>query len=95
MYYILKRGKPKKARNYKEYIYWDIATSFRIVSQDYVSDVFISTTFLGIEHGEDSGHPLLWETMIFGGEHNHYQERYASIEAARIGHKKAVELAKE
>jgi len=44
--------------------------------------------------GDGAPHvPVLWETMIFGGAHDMYQERYASHEAALAGHARALELA--
>lgn len=59
-------------------------------------DVRISTTFLGIDHrfglaGEERD-PILWETMIFGGPLDGYQERYTSYDAAVAGHAKALTL---
>ena len=51
------------------------------------NDVLISTVFLGIDHGYN-GVPLLFETMIFGGEHDGYQERYSTWEEAEKGHQK-------
>jgi hypothetical protein len=57
-------------------------------------DVSVSTVFLGLDHGWILGDPpALWETMIFGGSLNGYQERYSSREAALLGHEVAVELA--
>jgi len=65
----------------------------RIVKQDQIDDVFISTVFLGLDHSwTPGGKPVLWETMIFGGKHNQYQERYTSHKDALEGHKKALTL---
>lgn len=66
----------------------------KIVKQETVNDARVSTVFLGLDHrfGGD-GPPILWETMIFGGKHDDYQERYSSYEDAVAGHAKAVELA--
>ena len=36
--------------------------------------------------------PILFETMIFGGEHHEYQERYTTWDEAIKGHKEAVAL---
>jgi hypothetical protein len=56
--------------------------------------VKVSTVFLGLDHRfGDSGPPLIFETMIFGGEHDQYQERYSTWEEAEAGHKVACELA--
>jgi len=52
----------------------------------------ISTVFLAMDHGWRSPVPILFETMIFGGEHDQYCERYATWEEAEEGHKRAVEL---
>ena len=59
------------------------------------SDVIISTVFLGLDHSFGEGAPVLWETMIFGGPHDQYQDRYTSLAAAIEGHDQAVALAKE
>ena len=55
--------------------------------------VDVSTVFLGIDHSFGSGPPLLWETMIFGGEHDGYQDRYSTYDEAMAGHAKAIALA--
>jgi len=66
----------------------------KAVKQDKIGDVFISTVFLGLNHAWNSDIPVLWETMIFGGEHDQYQDRYTSYEDALEGHKKALDLIK-
>lgn len=53
----------------------------------------VSTVFLGLDHSFGQGPPLLFETMIFGGPHDQYQERYATWDEAAAGHEKAVALA--
>jgi hypothetical protein len=56
--------------------------------------VDVSTVFLGLDHRFfGDGPPILWETMIFGGEHDQYQDRYSSLEDAKAGHERAVKLA--
>lgn len=66
----------------------------RTVGRTYVGKVFISTVFLGIDHRWGTGPPILFETMIFGGEHDEYQVRYSTWEEAEEGHKNAVALVK-
>ena len=56
--------------------------------------VRVSTVFLGLDHSFGGGKPVLWETMIFNGPHDQYQERYSSVEDAKEGHLRALELAK-
>jgi hypothetical protein len=53
----------------------------------------VSTVFLGLDHSWDAGPPILWETMIFGGKEDGYQERFSSREDAVAGHAKALQLA--
>lgn len=65
----------------------------RPYGDEFREEVRVSTVFLGIDHNySDRGPPLLFETMIFGGPHNDYQERYATWDEAERGHAKAVAL---
>ena len=58
-------------------------------------DVRVSTVFLGLDHSWTGKTPVLWETMIFGGENDQaYQERYDSYENALEGHQKAINFIK-
>ena len=65
----------------------------RRVANDEKDEVTVSTVFLGLDHQYGDGSPLLFETMIFGGEHHDYQERFATWNEAESGHKKACKLA--
>ena len=49
--------------------------------------VCVSTVFLGLDHGGDGGPPVLWETIVFGGEHDQDCERYTSQKEAEQGHR--------
>ena len=68
--------------------------SSRVLEKTHSEDgsIEVSTVFLGLDHGFGGGPPVLWETMIFGGEHDQYQERYTSKSDALKGHQKAVDL---
>lgn len=56
--------------------------------------VQVSTVFLGLDHRfGDQGPPPLFETMIFGGEHDEYQERCSTWEEAEAMHTEACKLA--
>jgi len=55
--------------------------------------VKVSTVFLGLDHQWVEGPPLLFETMIFGGEHDEYQERCPTWEQAEAMHAIACVLA--
>jgi len=55
--------------------------------------VWVSTVFLALDHCWDSGHPVLFETMIFGGLLDQEQYRYHTWEEAVVGHRRAVRQA--
>ena len=65
----------------------------RIVEQSQLGGVKVSTVFLGLDHSFGDGQPLLFETMIFRGEHDQYQDRYSTWDEAVEGHKKACKIA--
>ena len=64
----------------------------RIVKQEEVKDVSISTVFLGLDHRFGKGEPLLFETMIFGGKEDGYQNRCTTWEQAEEMHLKAKKI---
>ncbi len=70
----------------------------RRVAETEIEGIRISTVFLGLDHSysfDKSATPILFETMIFGGEHDEYQERYCTWDEAEAGHHKAVLLGTE
>lgn len=62
----------------------------RHVGDETIGDVRVSTIFLGLDLSWGEGDPLLFETMVFGGEHDQWQDRYATYEEAESGHKRVV-----
>jgi hypothetical protein len=58
----------------------------RRVGETFVNEVRISTVFLGSDHNWGEGRPLVFETMIFGGEWDEEMERYSTWEEAEKGH---------
>jgi len=67
----------------------------RVAKTEISKDVSVSTVFLAINHGFGyEGKDLWFETMIFGGPHSEYCERYETWDEAVKGHAQAVELAK-
>lgn len=67
--------------------------SDRKIARDEIGDVVVSTVFLGLDYEMfGSSLPIVFETMIFEGEHDGYQERYRTYDEAVKGHKKAVLL---
>ena len=69
----------------------------RFVKQENIvingAEYFISTAFLGIEHGFDTKKPILFETMIKkNGKWLDYQTRCCDWEEAEEMHKKAIKF---
>jgi hypothetical protein len=51
------------------------------------SEVSVSTVFVAFDHRYfGKGPPLLFETMVFGGERDGEQQRYSSWDDAATGH---------
>lgn len=71
---------------------WFGTTEQRIVKQTQVSeDVRVSTVFLGLDHNFAlKGLPVLFETMVFGGLNDGWQDRYHTWEEAETGHEEVV-----
>lgn len=75
--------------------WFERAENRRVAETNLPNGIMVSTVFLGLDHNFYGGPPVLWETMIFGGPHDQYQERYTSREAALEGHEEAVRLAQQ
>ena len=67
---------------------WTKSFDDRHVARSGSKGVEVSTIFLGIDHSFGSGPPLLFETMVFGGEHDGHQERCSTWEEAEAMHKR-------
>lgn len=68
----------------------------RIVARTDLGDVHVSTVFLGLDHRfTNSGDPILFETMVFGGAHDGDQERYCTWDDAERGHAAMVKKIQE
>lgn len=90
-YYILEGKTPKTVDDPTEWARW-YETANRTVKKTMLTDCDVSTVFLGMNHAFGGGTPILFETMIFGGEHDGYCERCATWEEAEKEHQKAIEL---
>jgi hypothetical protein len=100
-HYILVGGKIKTT-DFLTAARWNNDFNNRIVDRTDISNEpaypggdFISTVFLGIDHNFDffydeemqEAHvPILFETMVFGGEHDQRMWRYATYGEAKRGH---------
>lgn len=97
-YYLLDENKNPYQVSFEEglKVYEDM--NMKIVQQDrFNDDLFVSTVFLGLDHSfpTGTGTPILFETMIFGGPYDQYQERYTTYQDALEGHKRALEMANQ
>lgn len=56
--------------------------------QDDGTQVTVSTVFIGLDHSfsRHEGPPIVFETMVFGGKLDGYQDRYCTWEQAERGH---------
>lgn len=67
----------------------------RILKQDYVGNLFVSTVFLGIDHRWGPGPPLVFETMVLGPDSSdELCWRYSTWDEAMAGHQTALEKTK-
>lgn len=63
----------------------------RRVALTTVGDADVSTVFLGLDHSfRLAGPPLLFETMVFGGDLDERQWRYSTWDEAVAGHERVV-----
>lgn len=59
----------------------------RRVALTETNGVTISTVFLGLNHNFcEIGEPILFETMVFGGQYDECQQRYSTYDEAITGH---------
>ncbi len=87
--YILEDKLPKPVDNILEWGKWFETAERHVSFTKMWLSVEVSTVFLGLDHSFDRGAPILFETMIFGGKQDEYQERYHTWEEADIGHRQA------
>jgi hypothetical protein len=93
-YFRLEGHEPVQCADVLEWGKW-FETADRHVKQEMIGDIRVSTVFLGLDHSfGDDGPPILFETMIFGGTHNEYQDRCATWDEAVAMHERAVALVK-
>lgn len=92
-YYILDGKTPVGTDDLMAWSLFFENSAHRTVAVTQFPGGYVSTVFLGLDHNWGPGPPLLFETMIFGGPHDEYQDRYATWDEADAGHAKAVAFA--
>ena len=91
MYYVLNGKEVVAIDSITEWGKW-FGTADRTVAKTEVKHgVEVSTVFLGLDHSFHGKIPLVFETMVFGGENDGEMERYSTWDEAEAGHKKMVE----
>ena len=93
--YILEGHTPVPCDDLLTWGKWLENREVRRVALTCVGEYKVSTVFLGLDHQYGDGHPLLFETMIFGGSYGReeeYQTRCSTWEEAEQMHVNAVDL---
>ena len=88
-HYVLDENRVAHATSLVNYVAWTRTIECQFdVGKDDLDDAHVSTVFLGLDHNwAFPGEPrALFETMIFGGEFDQWQRRYATWDEARAGH---------
>lgn len=83
-----------------KWIKWRIKAEGFKVAHTFIGDCYISTVFLGLDHNwSKTGPPVLWETMVFGGELDQRQmrctgarEQAEAMHAVMVKHVEAKQL---
>ena len=86
-HYILENQKPVPCLDYDGWA--RLSSQQKHVSLNYIGRKdWISTIFLGVEHGYECGKPIIFETMIFceDEKYDQYQERYTDFYEAAARH---------
>jgi len=95
MYYRLNGRETELVGGMQEMIDAKLPITIRLFSTE-IGQSRISTVFLSMDHSLagliGDGTPILFETMVFGGEYDEYQERYYTYDEAEEGHKRIVEM---
>ncbi len=93
-FYVLDdAGEPLAVDDVLVWAQWFEVAKNRVVQQNTIGGVKVSTVFLGLDHNfGDSLAPVLWESMIFGGPLDQEQRRYTSKAEALAGHEELCAL---
>lgn len=86
--YILDGKTVVPCNDLMEWARW-FETAERHVAIKVIGDVRVSTVFLGLDHSFGGATPILFETIIFGGPHDQYQERCSTWDEADAMHARA------
>jgi len=85
-HYILEGTEPKEVSLIEAAEWMEANNEKRQIARDERGGVTVSTVFLCFDHNFGPGPPVLFETMVFGGEHDGEMERYTTYADALVGH---------
>jgi hypothetical protein len=89
-YYKLEGGQPVECTDLLDWGRW-FETADRTVARTAVNGAEVSTVFLGMNHNfgfSNDDKPVLWETLVFGGDLDGEMERYCTLDEAKAGHER-------
>jgi hypothetical protein len=90
LYYKLDGVRPVPLESFP-FIFQDKETR-RVAFTEISKDIEVSTVFIGIDHSHgNSEKPILFETLVFGGEMDGVMRRYSSWFEAEQGHQLIVD----
>lgn len=89
MYYLLNDDRTTKQAPMMAWARW-FETADRVVEKTNIADVEVSTVFSGMNHQYGEGPPLLFETLVFGGEQDGDVWHYSTWNEAKVGHGRVV-----
>jgi hypothetical protein len=93
-YFVLRGTTPVPCTDTEQWAK-EFETFDRHVNKTDIGEVYISTVFLGINHAFSffgDVEPILFETMIFGGSLDGFQDRCSTWAEAEIMHDRAVNM---
>jgi hypothetical protein len=94
-YYILKGKEAVPVEDVIEWARFFEEDKRRVARTEFGKNNYVSTVFLGLDHSFGEGPPLIFETMVFGGELDQEQDRYSTWDEAVEGHNRMVERVKK
>lgn len=99
-WYILRDREPVPVSGMREAVEWQMRNwDKRHVAYWEYGDITVSTIFLGLDHRmifqQDMGEPLIFETMILGGEHSGWARRCGTWAQAERFHDQAMRLVRD
>lgn len=94
-YYILDENGQPQPCDMLTWASWFSSADRKLALTEAMPGVEVSTVFLGMDHRfVRNGPPLLWETMVFGGDRDGHCERSSSQEEALNRHEAICKLIK-